>query len=232
MGRQLLIALGGLVKAIQRALRTVVALATKLGEHQDQLMRWKSARLDRLFELDEARRQRGAATTKAKAWTKAHGWRVMTSKVLGPNHDGLRALRAMEQEAVLQDRMVQDIKSAQLRIGNEVDLLTQEEIHLQVWLDRAQVRLQEAVERFVVLDHQAVPALLAVLTARRIARPGASDPSDPRPGRLAGRGSGTVQLDAGARVLHSAGSLQSLMAFSSRVPLLCGWAVIVTWLSW
>lgn len=166
VGRQLLIALGSLVKAIQRALRTVVALATKLGEHQDQLMRWKSARLDRLFELDEARRQRGAATTRAKAWTKAHGWRVMTSKVLGPNHDGLRALRAMEQEAVLQDRMVQDLKSAQLRIGNEVDLLTQEEIHLQVRLDRAQARLQAAVERFVALDHQAVPALLAVLTAR------------------------------------------------------------------
>jgi hypothetical protein len=181
-GRRLLIVLADLVQAIQRALRTALAVAAKLGAHQDQLMRWKSARLDRLFELDEARRQRAAATEEAQAWTKAHGWRVTASKILGPNHDGLLALRAMEEAAALQDRMVQDLKSAQKSTGDEVDLLAQEESHLRVRHDRAQARLQVAVERFVALDHQAVPTLLAVLTTQGRTMVEKLVPTSPTPG--------------------------------------------------
>jgi hypothetical protein len=63
-----------------------------------------------------------------------------------------------------------------------VDLLAQEESHLRVRHDRAQARLQVAVERFVALDHQAVPTLLAVLTTQGRTMVEKLVPTSPTPG--------------------------------------------------
>jgi hypothetical protein len=163
VGRQRLFSLSGLVWAIQRALRAVVALVTKMEEHREQATRWQAARLSRLYELDEARRQRRVAQEEAQAWVKGHGWRVMAAQMVGSRQGWPRPLRALEHEVALQDQVVQDLKAARKSTEEEVAYLANEEGKLQTQHDRARARLVSAVEQFVTLDHQALPALMAVL---------------------------------------------------------------------
>lgn len=69
--RQVLFSLPGLVWSIQKALRNLETVLARLAGHQDQIRRVAAGDLDVAYQIDEARRRRGAADTKIEAYKKA-----------------------------------------------------------------------------------------------------------------------------------------------------------------
>jgi MobA/MobL family len=165
--RQVLFSHWGLAGTIQSASRTVASLARRLRKHREMMAKGHEARIDRMYELDAAHRRRREAKDEAGAWLNAHNWRPRMGSVVFPDFGGLHGLSVLDDEIARQDQATYDLAVANRIMEVDVAYRANEERDLQIQHDLARTRLTLAVEQFVMLDRQAVPALMAVLSRER-----------------------------------------------------------------
>ena len=163
-GRQVLFSLSGLVWSVQKALRSLGVVLARLAGHQDQIRRVAAGDLDVAYQIDEARRRRGAADTKIEAYKKAHPWEVFAKRTFGQGEHGVpRRLRDLQHDRESQQRQVDDLKWSRKVTADQLAALRVEERQLGEEEARHRGRLERAVGEFMALEPKAAPALLAVL---------------------------------------------------------------------
>lgn len=158
--REILFALSGLVWSIQKALRTLGTLMSRLLGHREQISRTSAGDLDEAFQLDEAWRRQVKTQARLEQYKKEHKWEMrlrMGARRTPPE------LVQIQRDRDLQQRTMDSLTRSRKANGKALAALRAEEQELIEYQDRIQTRLASSVAEFRKLDDCALPVLLAVL---------------------------------------------------------------------
>lgn len=162
--REILFALSGVVWSIQKALRSLGNLMSRLVGHREHITRSAAGDLDQAFQIDQARRQRGKAEVRLDRYAREHKWAILAARKMGRGDGRLpRKMLELQRERDLQQRLVDDLKRSRKANGEALSALRAEEHELIERHDRAQAKLMDSLAEFRRIDDRAFPALLAVL---------------------------------------------------------------------
>ncbi|SEN05384.1 MobA/MobL family protein [Luteibacter sp. UNCMF331Sha3.1] len=150
-----------LVRTLQRALALLRGLAERLTEAEGRVRRARSAKAEAEFELDEARRHRAAAITRADDWVKAHPVRVRAAKLAGRKP---KAWADLDHDITFHRRAVDQIKTIIEAQRSTVSGLRAGEKNLEQRANRTRRRIRAASDAFTVLGADLMAPLLAAMT--------------------------------------------------------------------
>ncbi|WP_426287616.1 MobA/MobL family protein [Luteibacter sp. E-22] len=165
-----------LARAVQRALGLLKGLAGRLVEVESAARRTRAAELEARFELDEARRQRAAATDRAEAWALAHPIRMRAGRLVGRKP---AAWRDLASDIRFHHRAVQATKAIVEGQRSEVKERTMAARAIEHRLSVGRRRLRAAMSSLEHAHADLLPPLLAAMTPEQRAEALPSVRTDP-----------------------------------------------------
>lgn len=166
-----------LARAVQRALALLRGLARRLVEVESAARRTRAAELEARFELDEARRQRAAATDRAEAWALAHPIRMRAGRLVGRKP---AAWHDLASDIRFHHRAVQATKAIVEGQRSEVKERTMAARAIEHRLSVGRRRLRAAMSSLEHAHADLLPPLLAAMTPEQRAEAMPSVGTDPK----------------------------------------------------
>lgn len=155
-----------IVRAIERALTSLLLLAFRLTEHRQKRKQRVSDKLALLLELDRARARRSAARDRARQWEAEHPLRIVGAKVLGgasgPKPSGLQALIDIAQT---HDEHAQAFKGSLRDVQASLDVFDAQEQGLVAEQVETEGTLKAALDGLMKACPSSIPSLLSVASA-------------------------------------------------------------------
>jgi hypothetical protein len=149
-----------LVRTLQRAIALLRGLADRLADTEARAARARAAKLEALYELDEARRHRTKATARADEWAASHPLRMRAAKLAGRQP---KAWRELSHDITFHERAVAQTKVIVTAQRSVADNLGGDVIALKQRTQRARGRAEFAAQLFAGHGAEFVPPLLAAM---------------------------------------------------------------------
>ncbi|WP_176809140.1 MobA/MobL family protein [Dyella sp. 333MFSha] len=169
------------LQRIEKALRSLAALALRLADLRERRQRDDTARATFLVEGDDRRRRRAQARQSVADWLKAHPWQVRLSRMVGGVDRKPTELAALEATVASFDAEVQQFKRGAADAAGRIATLDAHIARAETDHDRANETLTAAVQSVTALEPLYGLVLLSAADPDHVARVTAVLPPAPQP---------------------------------------------------